>query len=501
MIVVADEAASTTVVAGEAGSAIIVADEAAIDVADDAASAIDVAGDAASAAGAAEHSEPVRFTWTGVSWRPSALRSERSAHASVTAGMRADTDGVESARCMTTDSSWPLLSEPAACEQALTVEVAGPVRAASERTAPERGAQVAAADPPARWTLVGVGALQDPSPDEAAEPLSGAAVDAALQARRFSRSSTLPIPPISVGTSGARARMRSRWAVRSRQLLVPLTAAGVLAVVYATVRWPADSSRDYRDEAVIATPLAAEPPSSAAGRPTQALPEPVVIPAPAVIEPPVQAPEAREPAPAIEARQRRKREDAPEANAPAPLPTWPDPEPLAIKPAAHDLQLSLGPAYDGPQAAKLAPPKAVAAAKLGAPSAAQPVSTASLPRAAKIEQLTLRGPVVATRVRRALERIRSQLTLCYEAYAPTDAGQRPSPVRVELVLNELGRVRTTDVQGASSLALGECVASASKKLQLGTPDTGRVSVSWTTTYGPVLPAAAITLKPEIDRGF
>jgi hypothetical protein len=99
-----------------------------------------------------------------------------------------------------------------------------------------------------------------------------------------------------------------------------------------------------------------------------------------------------------------------------------------------------------------------------------------------------------------LDRIRPQLTRCFEQQAPAAARERLSPVRVELVVNELGRVRTTDVRGASSIALGECVASASKKLLLGTPDTGQVSLRWTTTYGVVLPSAVVGAR-SIDRGF
>lgn len=102
------------------------------------------------------------------------------------------------------------------------------------------------------------------------------------------------------------------------------------------------------------------------------------------------------------------------------------------------------------------------------------------PAALRTEKLDVRGSLSDANVRRATDRIRPQLTGCFAQHAP--ASSADSIARVELTIDETGRVRDTRVRGASS-PLEACLAQASRKVVSGAPDTGTVKVAWNLRYG------------------
>jgi hypothetical protein len=106
------------------------------------------------------------------------------------------------------------------------------------------------------------------------------------------------------------------------------------------------------------------------------------------------------------------------------------------------------------------------------------VPRSSAPRA-HTEKLEVRGSLSDQTVRRAIDRIRPQLSDCFAQHR---AGTE-SVARVELTIDETGRTRDARVRGTTP-ALDECLTQVSRKLVAEAPDTGTVKVVWNLRYRP-----------------
>ncbi|HET8936935.1 MAG TPA: hypothetical protein VFN67_26010 [Polyangiales bacterium] len=125
----------------------------------------------------------------------------------------------------------------------------------------------------------------------------------------------------------------------------------------------------------------------------------------------------------------------------------------------------------------------VAPLAAGAPSvvrAAEPTEAPSSPlsAAARIAGLVVRGPLSAAHVRRSVERVQPMLSGCYSEAARQAGRNRFAPVRVQLTIDEAGRVKLLPkVEGVQLPGLSECLSSALSKLVCQAPDTGTAHAS------------------------
>lgn len=163
----------------------------------------------------------------------------------------------------------------------------------------------------------------------------------------------------------------------------------------------------------------------------------------------------------------------------------PAPKQDAAPPPQHAALTAEAPAAPPPVAAvpaaleEHAPVEAVPAKVAAAAPREELAPQAKPARAARhmaIEDVSVRGSLSASVVRRAIERIRPQLQRCVREHTG-EAAQR-EPVRVTATIDEIGRASEPSVSGAAP-ALRECVLSATSKLVADRPDTGTVKVSWT----------------------
>jgi serine/threonine protein kinase len=125
------------------------------------------------------------------------------------------------------------------------------------------------------------------------------------------------------------------------------------------------------------------------------------------------------------------------------------------------------------------------AANSGVVNAANPAGPgfAELPREVRIKQLVVRGSLIPTSVRRALERIRPRLTECYEHFTQSTSQKHLGPAHLELVIDEAGRSRDAQVKSLLP-GLDTCIANVASKLVSQAPDTGTVDVSCDLRYLP-----------------
>lgn len=95
------------------------------------------------------------------------------------------------------------------------------------------------------------------------------------------------------------------------------------------------------------------------------------------------------------------------------------------------------------------------------------------------------GSLATSVVRRAAERLNSQLAACY-AQAATTAGHNAfGAVAVEIEIDEHGRARGAQVHGAELPGLGSCVAQVAARIAADrAPDTGTVKASWKVSFSP-----------------
>jgi hypothetical protein len=108
-----------------------------------------------------------------------------------------------------------------------------------------------------------------------------------------------------------------------------------------------------------------------------------------------------------------------------------------------------------------------------------------LTAAAKIDGLSVRGPLSAASVRRSVERVRPTLSECYSDAAQRAGHNRFAPVRVQVTIDEAGRVKTLPkVDGAQLPGFGDCLSTALSKLVCQAPDTGTARASITLGFVP-----------------
>jgi hypothetical protein len=101
----------------------------------------------------------------------------------------------------------------------------------------------------------------------------------------------------------------------------------------------------------------------------------------------------------------------------------------------------------------------------------------------EIEQLAVRGAITRTRVLRAVERIRPHFTECYQAHG---AHARMPPVRVDVLVDEAGRVRESSIDSAGTDPLEACLGRATRKLTVRALDSA-ISASWNLRFTPGSP--------------
>jgi hypothetical protein len=140
-----------------------------------------------------------------------------------------------------------------------------------------------------------------------------------------------------------------------------------------------------------------------------------------------------------------------------------------------------------------AQPQALAKTSVAAPRnpysarASEPKVAASmaLSATAKIDALAVRGPLSVAHVRRSVERVRPTLSDCYTDAAQRAGHNRFAPLRVQVTIDEAGRVKMLPkVEGAQLPGLGACVGSALSKLVCQAPDTGTARASITVSFVP-----------------
>lgn len=105
--------------------------------------------------------------------------------------------------------------------------------------------------------------------------------------------------------------------------------------------------------------------------------------------------------------------------------------------------------------------------------------------AARIERLSVRGPLSAAQLRRSVDRVRSTLSECYAEAARRAGHNRFAQVRVGVTIDEAGRVKTAPkVEGAQLPGFGACLSSAISKLVCQAPDTGTAKVAIVLGFHP-----------------
>jgi hypothetical protein len=102
-----------------------------------------------------------------------------------------------------------------------------------------------------------------------------------------------------------------------------------------------------------------------------------------------------------------------------------------------------------------------------------------------IGDVTIRGSLPTSWVRRAAERIRPQLSACYARAAQTAGRNQFGSLTVEVEIDERGRARGGNAHGSSLPGLNDCVAEAAGKVICErAPDTGTVHASFKVTFTP-----------------
>jgi serine/threonine protein kinase len=102
-----------------------------------------------------------------------------------------------------------------------------------------------------------------------------------------------------------------------------------------------------------------------------------------------------------------------------------------------------------------------------------------------IQGITVRGSLPTSLVRRAVERLRSQLAACYARSAQLAGRNAFGELSVEVQIDERGRARKPSSHGGGLPQLDACVADAASKLvSEKAPDTGTVNASWKVAFTP-----------------
>jgi hypothetical protein len=102
-----------------------------------------------------------------------------------------------------------------------------------------------------------------------------------------------------------------------------------------------------------------------------------------------------------------------------------------------------------------------------------------------IRELTVRGSLATSEVRRAVDRIRAQLTACYARAAKAANRNGFGELSVEVEIDERGRAHGPRATGGTLPGLDACVAGAAGKIVSSRPpDTGTVKALWKVAFTP-----------------
>jgi hypothetical protein len=182
---------------------------------------------------------------------------------------------------------------------------------------------------------------------------------------------------------------------------------------------------------------------------------------------PAPQPPAESPAPAPVAQVTPRPRDAVAEVAPEPVASSAAPEPQVATPAA-------------------APPVS-AAPKSAAPAKAAVSKAPPPPLAARatVSELVVHGSLATSVVRRAVDRLLSQLEACYERAALAAGRNGFGSSHVALEIDEHGRARSAVSRGAALPGLDACVMQRANGLSADrAPDTGRVQAAFKLVFTP-----------------
>jgi serine/threonine protein kinase len=255
---------------------------------------------------------------------------------------------------------------------------------------------------------------------------------------------------------------------------------GAAALAGGCVYWLLMTLSSAPEPAVVTIPLA----TASVARAPELEPLPAPEPPPVVDLQPSQAPPIQRAPDTAELP--REREPRPRAAAPRlarqePQVASPASTPDPLDSIRVDLPAKVGePVIAGaPRVVRLEPvwstPNVVAFSESDRPqpSAAGPAGRAKM----RTESIVVHGSLTIGQARRAIERITPQLRTCYVDRGPGVA----AGVQVELIIDDVGRVRNLQVRGAVP-SLAECVVQVSRKLMSGLPYSGAAKVSWNVRF-------------------
>ncbi|HKU36820.1 MAG TPA: hypothetical protein VJR89_01700, partial [Polyangiales bacterium] len=108
----------------------------------------------------------------------------------------------------------------------------------------------------------------------------------------------------------------------------------------------------------------------------------------------------------------------------------------------------------------------------------QPMAARTAPRGnVRFGTIEVHGSLTHQQASYAIERMQPQLRQCYLDHGPPAAAN----VQVELIIDDVGRVRNLQVRGAVP-ALAECVVQTSRKLLSGLPYSGSTKIAWNVKF-------------------
>ncbi|HKP60662.1 MAG TPA: hypothetical protein VJV78_28235, partial [Polyangiales bacterium] len=93
------------------------------------------------------------------------------------------------------------------------------------------------------------------------------------------------------------------------------------------------------------------------------------------------------------------------------------------------------------------------------------------------DSIVVHGSLTTAQAARAIDRISPQMRQCYMDLGPAGA----LSTQIELMIDDVGRVRNLQVRGAAP-ALAECVVAVSRKLMAGQPFAGAAKVAWNARF-------------------
>ena len=167
----------------------------------------------------------------------------------------------------------------------------------------------------------------------------------------------------------------------------------------------------------------------------------------------------------------------------------PEPAPVSVQAAPDPIEAVLRESIERQRASTLAM-RVRAATSLPTPPEPEPVARPVSPRepvaaTARVNGVSVRGPLSAAQLRRSVERVRPTLSECYTEAARRAGQHRNVQVRVTVSIDEAGRVKAQPkVEGAQLPGFGECLSSAMSKLVCQAPDTGTATAAIVVGFKP-----------------